>query len=67
MNKLKILIVDDDPDILDLLESTLAGEFHLVKAATGKEALEKVKTQAPNLLVLLITGFISSISCMADI
>jgi diguanylate cyclase (GGDEF)-like protein len=52
MNKLKILIVDDDPDILDLLESTLAGEFHLVKAATGKEALEKVKTQAPNLLVL---------------
>jgi len=52
MPKLKVLIVDDDPDILDLLEATLLGEYEIVKAATGNEALEKVRTKAPHLLVL---------------
>lgn len=52
MYKLRILIVDDNPDILDLLESTLESEFDLVKASTGKEALEKIKTNTPNLVVL---------------
>jgi len=52
MYKLKLLIVDDDPDILELLESTLESEFELIKASTGKEALEKLKGQLPDLLVL---------------
>ena len=52
MPKLKILIVDDDLDILDLIEATLEGEFELTKAATGKEALEKLKSQTPDLLIL---------------
>jgi diguanylate cyclase (GGDEF)-like protein len=52
MSKLKVLIVDDDPDILDLLESTLMDDFSLAKASTGNEALEEIKKQPPNLLVL---------------
>ncbi len=52
MPEIKVLIVDDNPDILDLLESTLKGDFDIVKAATGQEALEKVKSETPNLLVL---------------
>ncbi|MFH1519812.1 MAG: response regulator [Candidatus Omnitrophota bacterium] len=52
MYKLKILIVDDNPDILDLLEATLQDEFELIKATNGNEALEKLKSQNPNLLVL---------------
>ncbi len=52
MSKLKVLLVDDDPDIMDLLEATLEGEFELQKAYTGAEALEKLKTQTPDLLVL---------------
>ncbi|MFH1504885.1 MAG: response regulator [Candidatus Omnitrophota bacterium] len=52
MDKLKILLVDDDPDILELLESTLEGEFSLITASRGSEALEKLKSENPNLLVL---------------
>jgi diguanylate cyclase (GGDEF)-like protein len=52
MSKLKVLIVDDDPDILDLLEATLEGEFDLIKASTGKDALAKLKNDTPNLVVL---------------
>jgi len=52
MSKLKLLIVDDDPDILDVLEVTLQEEFEVTTASTGSEALEKLKEQPPNLLVL---------------
>ena len=52
MAELKVLIVDDDPDILDLLETTLLGEFEVIKASAGNEALEKVKQETPNLIVL---------------
>lgn len=52
MYKLKILIVDDNPDILDLLEATLQDEFELIKASSGNEALAKLKTDNPNFVVL---------------
>lgn len=52
MYKLKILIVDDNPDILDLLEITLQDEFTLIKASCGNEALEKLKNEGPGLIVL---------------
>jgi diguanylate cyclase (GGDEF)-like protein len=52
MSKLKLLIVDDDPDILDLLETILQEEFQVTTASTGNEALKKLKDQPPNLLVL---------------
>ena len=52
MNKLKILAVDDDPDILDLLEATLEDEFKVIRAATGREAIEKVKSDLPDIVIL---------------
>lgn len=52
MLKLKVLVVDDDPDILDLLVATLEAEFDIETASTANEALEKVKKFSPNLLVL---------------
>ena len=49
----KILLVDDDPDILELLEYNLAKEnFQLAKASDGKEALEIAKEFKPNLVIL---------------
>ena len=34
----KIVIVDDDPDVLDLLEQLLKGEGHIVRSATSASA-----------------------------
>lgn len=44
--------MDDDPDILDLLEATLEGEYEIMQASCGREALEKIKNISPDLLVL---------------
>ncbi len=52
MNKLKILAVDDDPDILELLEATLEDEFYIVTASTGKETFEKIEKEKPDVLIL---------------
>jgi len=49
----KILLVDDDPDILELLEYNLAKENYLLaKAVNGQQALEIAKTFKPNLVIL---------------
>ncbi|MDD3296269.1 MAG: response regulator [Candidatus Omnitrophica bacterium] len=52
MRELKILVVDDDPDILELIDATLKEQFEVITASDGKEAMEKLRTDSPNLLVL---------------
>jgi len=53
MPSLKILVVDDEEDLLELLRFNLAGEgFSVLCAATGEEALDKVKEDAPDLILL---------------
>lgn len=52
MLKLKIMAVDDDPDILELLKASLEDEYEVITAINGKEALEKLKNEVPDLLVL---------------
>src|SRR5690606_271477 len=49
----KILIVDDEPFNLDYLEQELEGsDCEIFTAANGQEALEKVRTTAPDLVLL---------------
>lgn len=49
----KILVVDDEPLIVEMVEETLAGEgYQVVKAFSGEQALEKVEQEMPDLLVL---------------
>jgi len=51
--KLKVLIADDDLDLLDILAFTLRREgFEVIKAIDGKEALDKVFSDSPDLVVL---------------
>lgn len=55
MNK-KILIVDDEPNILILMEQALESleddEVELLTAKNGEEALEIIKTEKPELVFL---------------
>ena len=43
--KPKILVVDDEPDNLDLLYRTFRREFRVLKASSGPEALQLLKQQ----------------------
>ena len=53
MAKLRILLVDDDPDILDVLEIALSEEnYEILKAADGEEALRIIKSKPLNLVLL---------------
>jgi two-component system nitrogen regulation response regulator NtrX len=48
-----ILIVDDEPDIRDLLSGILSDEgFRTRVAATGEQALEEISLRQPHLLIL---------------
>ena len=52
-NGLKALIVDDEPDILELLQYNLVKEgFEVRTADNGKRALEVARAFQPNLILL---------------
>jgi DNA-binding response OmpR family regulator len=51
MHKEKILTVDDEIDILDVLDLTLADHYDVMQASNGKEALEIVSKTMPNLII----------------
>ena len=52
----KILVVDDEPSIVDVLTRFLTREGYLVVTATnGREALERVQLEQPDLILLDVT------------
>jgi two-component system alkaline phosphatase synthesis response regulator PhoP len=49
----KILIADDEPDILEIIQYNLQGEgFEVSTAKNGNEAIEKAKRILPDLIIL---------------
>lgn len=53
MEGAKILIVDDDPDIVEALKMTLeANNYKVFTAANGTECLKQVKAVNPDLIIL---------------
>ncbi|MET0463209.1 MAG: response regulator transcription factor [Chitinophagaceae bacterium] len=49
----KVLIADDEPDILEILKYNLTGEgYEVVTAKDGDEAIEKARRTQPDLVVL---------------
>jgi DNA-binding response OmpR family regulator len=49
----KILIVDDEPDILEMLNIRLSKNgYDVVTAVTGEECLEKTYAERPDLILL---------------
>jgi diguanylate cyclase (GGDEF)-like protein len=51
MKREKILTVDDDPDILDVLDLTLSEHYEIVQAHNGAEGLKMVQQHIPDLIV----------------
>lgn len=53
MAKPRVLMADDDPDILDVLEITLSEEnFEIFKAGDGEEALKIIRSKPLDLILL---------------
>ncbi len=53
MEKHKILIVDDEPDILEFMQYNLEREgFEVFLASSGKQAIEVAKKELPDLIIL---------------
>jgi len=53
MTKKKILIVDDEPDVLLLLGERLDKQgYDVLKASSGKEAIEIAAKREPDLIIL---------------
>ena len=49
----KVLVIDDEPGIIEIVEANLEGDdFEVISASNGKEGLEKIKSEAPELVVL---------------
>ncbi len=49
----KILIADDEPDILEIIQYNLQSEgFEVITAKNGNEAIDKAKKNLPDLIIL---------------
>ncbi len=51
MRKERILIIDDDPDIRDVLDLSLSEFYTVSQAGNGKEGLDMVKSKNPDLII----------------
>jgi len=52
-DKLKILVVDDEPETVEMLKVALErGNYNVVAAYDGKEGIEKARSEKPALIVL---------------
>ncbi|MFL2588030.1 MAG: response regulator transcription factor [Flavobacteriaceae bacterium] len=50
---IKILLVDDEPDVIEIIRYNLDQEgYKLYTASNGKEALEKAKKKLPHLIIM---------------
>jgi PleD family two-component response regulator len=51
--KIKVLVADDDPNIIHIIRYSISNDqFEVLEVANGKEALEMVFTRSPDILIL---------------
>ena len=48
----KILIIEDDPDVSRLTEFILRHDYDVISSEDGREGIEKVKEEKPDLILL---------------
>jgi len=59
-----VLIVDDDPDFVEIMGTVLKSEgFEIISAANGDEALEAMRRQPPDLVILdvMMSGILDGV------
>ena len=53
MSSARILVVDDDPDFVEIMRTILeSNDYEVVTAANGNQALSQVKAERPDLMIL---------------
>ena len=53
MPSARILVVDDDPDFVEIMRTILeSNDYEVVTAANGNQAMSQVKAQKPDLMIL---------------
>jgi CheY-like chemotaxis protein len=53
MPRARILVVDDDPDMQDVMAFTLEmGGYEVTRASNGRQALERVEERMPDVILL---------------
>ncbi len=48
---MKILLVEDEPDLLEIFEHMLS-DYEIIRASNGKEAIEKFRSHQPDLVLM---------------
>ncbi|MBN2457716.1 response regulator [Candidatus Woesearchaeota archaeon] len=51
-NKKRVMVIDDEYTIRELVELSLDPDYKVIKAATGLEAIEILKQSKPDLIIL---------------
>jgi CheY-like chemotaxis protein len=53
MPSARILVVDDDPDFVEIMRTILeSSDYDVITAANGNQAMTQVKAQRPDLMIL---------------
>jgi two-component system alkaline phosphatase synthesis response regulator PhoP len=52
MNKKKVLIVDDEPNVRQLVSKILSRDYTVIEARDGEEALNAVRSQKPGIVIM---------------
>lgn len=56
MELIKILMADDEPDVLQVMAKRVAAEgFQVVTASDGQDAWEKIRQENPDIIILDLT------------
>lgn len=56
MNTVKVLIADDEKDVLEIMEKKIAAAGYIVVTAdNGQEAWEKIQSEVPDVILLDLT------------
>jgi two-component system, OmpR family, alkaline phosphatase synthesis response regulator PhoP len=52
MGSSKVLLIDDEPDLVDMMRMALEEQFEVIVAYNGKEGVAKAKMEKPDAIVL---------------